>query len=272
MKFLIRDDDPCGFTRPDELISCYKDIWDDIPVNFSVTPFRIPSKDKNAPESLYGSNEVIPLENNYELVDLLKQLYAEKKVDFAMHGYNHIKPNGLPEYVGGKDLYNKTKEGKKYLESILECQINTFVPPHNSIMREGFDAVIGNNMNLVGVPSLIRSSYRPFEITNISKYVQQRYYMTKYKINYPHIFKFNDHMEVNHFSVTPSQTMDVLKRSLNRCYELDAVFVFAVHYHAFDKRLRSGERIKDVLHEIIGITKEMSNINYVTYKDLWNQE
>ena len=42
MKFLIRDDDTCAMTRPEELEACYREIWDEIPVGLSVTPFRIP--------------------------------------------------------------------------------------------------------------------------------------------------------------------------------------------------------------------------------------
>ena len=68
--FLIRDDDTCAFTNPDQLEKCYGDVWGQIPVGLAVTPFRIPGKFPDIPESLRDSPDPQPLESNREIVIL----------------------------------------------------------------------------------------------------------------------------------------------------------------------------------------------------------
>ena len=101
---VIRDDDTCGFTNPEEIQACYEKIWDDIPISLSVTPFRIPGNDKNLPKHLMGSMGILPLHENNELVQMLRAEINAGRIDISMHGYHHLCYKGLPEYVGGEDL------------------------------------------------------------------------------------------------------------------------------------------------------------------------
>ena len=103
---MIRDDDTCWFTRPEEIRACYEKIWDDMPVSLSVTPYRIPGNDKNLPKHLFGSMEILPLHENTELLQFLRQEIEAGRIDISMHGYHHLCYHGLPEYVGGDDLGN----------------------------------------------------------------------------------------------------------------------------------------------------------------------
>jgi hypothetical protein len=73
VKIIIRDDDTCGFTRPEEILSCYQQIWQEIPVSLSVTPFRIPGNDRNLPEHLNGKMEIFPLHKNQEIQQMLRE-------------------------------------------------------------------------------------------------------------------------------------------------------------------------------------------------------
>ena len=78
MKFIIRDDDTCGFTRVDELENCYKNILPEIPVSLSITPFRI-SREGDS----FSHNNILykpyPLEKNEELVYFLKEKIKNKQ-------------------------------------------------------------------------------------------------------------------------------------------------------------------------------------------------
>ena len=150
MQFLIRDDDACALTRPDEIERCYGRFWDEIPVGLSVTPFRIPDKPGHGmPETLSRLDEPHPLGDNSEMVSFLREQIAAGRIFVALHGYHHARVEGQPEYVGGQDLARKTREGRTYLEDLLDCSIHTFVPPNNAVGEAGFAAVVGAGLNLV---------------------------------------------------------------------------------------------------------------------------
>ena len=53
------------------------------------------------------------------------------------------------EYLFGRNLNEKTKSGKEYLENLLGQKINTFVPPGNSISKEGIVALEDNNLKKI---------------------------------------------------------------------------------------------------------------------------
>ena len=155
MYFLLRDDDTCGITEIDDLEKCYNNIWDKIPVNLSITPFRIPGDFESVPSKFKSKKESFPLREKKDLVDFLKDKLKQGHINVALHGYNHTKINGIPEYCSENGLMEKTRHGKEYLETLFDCKINTFVPPFNAITLDGVNAVINNELNLVSVPSFL---------------------------------------------------------------------------------------------------------------------
>lgn len=213
----------------------------------------------------------MPLEENKELVRFLREMVSAGKINIALHGYHHTRPNNLPEYVGETGLLQKTREGKKYLQDLLGCQIDTFVPPNNGIGREGIEALVANNLNLIGLPSLVRPQYRPVTFSNFLTYFKLKYYQIFYKIQYPYVLGINGHKEVTYFSVTPSQTLEHLLFCFKQCEKLNGVFILSTHYHAFDKKMRSGEYIRDIVDLLIEKASSSKNIEFCTYKQLWDQ-
>ncbi len=272
MKFLIRDDDTCAFTRPEELTRCYEGIWHKVPVNLSVTPFRIPGCFKTVPKSFFGQTAPIPLEENQELIAFLKEKQSSGRIHIALHGYNHAKPRGLPEYVGGTNLFEKTKAGKQYIEDVLDCEVTTFVPPNNGIAREGFQAIVGNGLHLINIPPLLRPGFRTVGPRNFIYYLRVKYYSILKKMRYPYVLHFNDHKEAEYYAVTPSQKLSALVDGFKKCVKTDGVFIFSCHYHAFDRRLVSGERIGDVLTIFLELVEKVPDIECLTYDQLWNTE
>ncbi len=270
MKFLIRDDDTCAFTRPEELEACYKDIWDTIPVGLSVTPFRVPGDYHTVPESYRKITEPLPLESNPEIVAFLREHRAAGKVEVLMHGYDHTLPQGQPEYVAGSDLVEKTRRGKAYLEDLLDCSIDTFVPPQNGIARRGLEAVAANGLNLVGMPSMLRGEFRPFRPENLVQFLKVKYYQSLRGMRYPGVLKFSDHKEVAYFSITPSQSLESLLDDFVKCQKADGIFVAAIHYHAFESRLKSGQTLRQALGILIERAAKVSNITYPTFHEIWN--
>lgn len=269
MKFLIRDDDLCAYTQVRELENCYQNIWDNIPVNLSVTPFRIPGNGRTVPAQYKGQNRIMPLDENSDLVQFLKKKIERGNINIALHGYHHTKPDNLSEFVAEKYLFQKVKTGKKYLENLLNCQINTFIPPNNGIAKEGIEALIDNHLNLVGMPSLIRTKYRKLNMKNIRKYIYLKKFYLIHKIPYPFPMEIDGHKEIGYFSVTPSQDMDYLLFGFDKCVKLNGIYIFSVHYHAFNRKLKSGENIGDVLKIFIEKASSIPNIEFCTYSQIW---
>lgn len=269
MIFAIRDDDTCAFTRPEEIETLYRDIWDVCPVSLSVTPFRIPGspRRKNAvPPEYYGNTTELPLESNPELVSFLREKNSAGEVSITLHGYNHAVYREGPEYVAGRDLTSKTSKAKNYLESVLGVQITTFVPPNNTIGPRGLQAVISNNLNLVGVPSF---RFR-FCIPNISKVVKIWYYQTLHGFPYPFVLDFQDHKEVIYFSLVPVAKLSRLLRGLKFVHERDGVFILSTHYHEMNEPMKYDDlNMKEAFWRIWEKAQELSNVNFCSVDDIF---
>jgi len=269
VKFLIRDDDACAITFPKQIIDCYRDIWDHIPVGLAVTPFRVPGDYHSVPESLRGKTDQLPLESNEDMVAFLREMRSEGKIDILLHGYDHTTPGGLPEYVGGTDLLNKTRKGKNHLEKVLGYPVDTFVPPNNGIGRTGLEAIAACGLNLVNLPSLLHPSRRRPHPENFPHFLRIQYYRRIKQKKYPYVLNFHDHKEVGYNSVTPTQRMENLIRQLDQCQAADGVFILALHYHAFDARLLSGETVRDALHILLDKAHGFPGIEFPTYTEMW---
>ena len=271
MKFVIRDDDCCAFTTIDDLERCYARILPYAPVNLSVTPFRIPGDDAAAPAQVAGGTQPLPLENNGALVAWLREKTASRKVCLALHGYHHSRPSGLPEYVSGENLAWKTRAGRDYLETLLGASVRTFVPPYNSIARGGVAAVEAAELNLVGMPSFVRPNARRVRLSNLPLYARRKYFQARYGVDYPYVMKVGGHQEIAYVAVTPSQHLGHIHRVFDRIVTLRGVFVFSVHYHAFEKKLASGERIGDVLDRMLEKVAGLPDSAICSYDAIWGQ-
>lgn len=289
MKFLIRDDDTCGMTRVEDLENCYKSIWGHIPVCLSVTPFRIPSIADWIPEEYFARQDPVVLGENGELIDFLKAGLEKKWLDVALHGYHHVITDNDramklidrndPRQVGREYLYGdhldvKTREGKNYLESTLGYRVNTFVPPGNAISKNGLRAIIEQGLNIVGIYGLglrdfNQRPFDPYRYLNTAKRALWKIMHPDCTI-YPFPIHFADgHKEIDYSLLYPSTDLTELKKKLDFVYSVNGVFILATHYHAFHKKIRSGETMKDALRIIIDHVVKKNNVEFVTYRELW---
>ena len=185
MNFIIRDDDACAFTSPEVIHSCYEKIWADVPISLSMTPYRIPGNDRHAPKNLKGSMVVLLLESNDELVSLVRNGLNKDYFDVALHGYHHLRHNGLPEFVGGENLVEKAQKGKNYLDELFGIDVKTFVPPNNGIQFAGMQAIIKAGMNLVGTPALWSGKYRHVSLKSLSLIPKYYWHSKLFREKYP---------------------------------------------------------------------------------------
>lgn len=267
--FIIRDDDTCGVTKPEEIQVCYEEIWDQVPVSLSVTPYRIPGNDRYLSEHLMGNNEVFPLHENTALMQMLKEQVKENCIDISLHGYHHLCYNDRPEYVGGKELTRKTREGRVYLERLFDIDVLSFVPPHNSIGLAGLGAVSAANMNLVNVQSLFSSKRRA--VTARSLMLAPAFYWHK-KIKrrrYPYVLNLGDRKEVEYHTVGPGSYKNELFDELDYCFDMDGVFVLSTHYHAFDRRTQDGETVRSLVFDLIDRAIAKQGVEFLGINSIW---
>ena len=269
MKIVIRDDDTCAFTRPEDIESCYASIWDNAPVSLSVTPFRIPGNDKNLPKHLFGKMEIMPLHENGDLIQMLRSGITAGRIDISMHGYHHLCYHGKPEYVAGTDLYEKTKNGHSYLEKHLNTKVLSFVPPNNGISKDGLRAVIAAGMNLVNVPSLYSAKRRPLSAKTL-RYIPVYYWHRKiHGMKYPYVLNMQDHCEVEYHTVGPQSRQSLLFAELDYCHENNGIFVLSTHYHAFEKKTLDGDSVRSVVYRLIDRAAAMPDTDFVGINDIW---
>lgn len=173
LRIAIRDDDVNYFTKVKELEQAYKGIIGRYPVGFAIVPFihksqffmndikennnlekmkklkKIELKMKEDEYENYYKNYYY-LHRNQELVDYLKKYIEEEKIEIYLHGITHRFYGGGAEF--SKDMFVPEEEiefAKKYLEEILETQINYFVPPSNSICFNNIKKLYKYNLKLI---------------------------------------------------------------------------------------------------------------------------
>lgn len=271
MIFVVRDDDTCAFTSPEQLRDCYERVWADVPISLSVTPFRIAGHDRHAPEQYKGSMEILPLGRNLELVAVLREGLGSGRLDVTMHGYHHLRYGGAPEFIGGEDLSRKAREGKAYLEQLLGTAIRTFVPPNNGIARQGLRAVIDAGMNLGGMLPLWSPKFRRVSLRALSLYPRVMWHQKVRRRRYPHILDFGDHGEIACHTVGPRSSWRQLVRELNYCRGTDGTFVLATHYHAFERETEDGYKVGKVVYELIERAAAFPETQFLGFNSIWKK-
>jgi hypothetical protein len=103
----------------------------------------------------------------------------------------------------------------------------------------------------------------------LSKYLQFKYFQVVRKMVYPYVLTFGDHQEVAYHSITPSQNLTQLIEAFVKCQAADGVFVAAIHYHAFESRLKSGETLRQALAILLDRAAGVPKIQYPTFAQLW---
>jgi len=275
MKFAIRDDDTNYFTTPEALLRNYEPVWGKCPISLSVVPFHACTKSGSIPEKYWSGDKIFPIGENKELVQFLKEKIREGKVSITLHGYDHKdNPDGY-EFETGVDLYDKVRQGKEYLEELLDVKIEAFVPPHNIISKEGLAAVVDNRLNLVNIPSF-RFSRRSFRLGNIIPFIKLRAFHRKYKNRkYPYVLNFDNHFgnhkEVGYYSLTPRVSLESLKRDFDFCRKMGGSFILATHYWEFTAKQIYNQSLQmgDVFRDFWEYVSDSDDVNYVTVNQIF---
>lgn len=91
-------------------------------------------------------------EQPYKVTDsaYLKEL-QKPNIEIALHGYNHVNVNQCGEFgcLDFSETYRRIKLGKEILESQLDKEIVTFIPPFNSINEYVPQAMMQNGLYIL---------------------------------------------------------------------------------------------------------------------------
>jgi hypothetical protein len=233
----IRDDDTCYFTTPQVLQANYGEVWDLCPVSLAVVPFHACTKSGAVPREFWQGDQIFPVGDNSELVKFLREKIDEGKVYLAMHGYSHKdEPDGF-EFETGQNLEPKVSEGKRYLEQTFGVPIRIFVPPHNTLSRAGYQAVVSNGLSICG-PTGLR--HRPLGWESFRFALGRRWWRWRKGGPYPYPLRYATHAEIGYQCLTPSVSPESLWTSLAHYRKWQGWFCLATHYWEFGATLNDG--------------------------------
>jgi hypothetical protein len=229
MEFCIRDDDTSLFTSPEQLDTAYGEITERGPVSLAVVPFHRAGTSKAVPEAYRGRWTVHPLHKNEPLVRYLRDAVVKKRFEIMLHGYHHDEPDGQPEFARAGDLTERVDRGRKYLEDLLGGAVRVFVPPRNTIGREGLRAVERAGLHLGGTAGL-RSGWPVASVKSWQLWLKLRRWSRQGGLGVPWILDLGGHREIPGNSVTPAASLKENCAVFHNASRLGGVFCAATHY------------------------------------------
>jgi hypothetical protein len=250
--FCIRDDDTSYFTSPEELEKAYGEVTKHGPVSLAIIPFCRAGQSRGLPAGYRERWSVHPLGENKALVQYLRHGIAEGRYEAMLHGYHHDEPDAKREFVSGSDLPRKVREGRHYLEGLLQTKIRVFVPPHNAIGRRGLEAISQEGLNMGGLAGM-RSGWSWFAPASLRTWLRLRQWRKCGNAGIPWVLHLDDHKELAGNAITPFSTLTENLRRFNGALAVDGVFCAATHYWEFDHPTRDPDSptVKDHLEQLI---------------------
>jgi hypothetical protein len=231
--FCIRDDDTSFFTSPEELERAYGKVTRWGPISLAIIPFCRAGTSKGIPEQFRGRWSIHPLHENRPLVEYLRIGISKGRFEVMLHGYYHDEPHGQPEFASGDNLARRVADGRMYLEDLLGTTVRVFVPPHNTIGRQGLRAIARAGLHLGGVagvcagwPLLSRKTWGLW--LRLCRWQQSG------GVGIPWVLDLGDHREIAGNPVTPLSQVQRNMAAFESALALGGVFCAATHYWELD--------------------------------------
>jgi hypothetical protein len=247
MRLAIRDDDTCYFTRPEELDRVYSH-FPGIPVSLAVTPFALKCENLGDPARFRQAAPPMPLGENGELVRYLAARIAEGRNSVLCHGhtheYLHRRAHWIPECVWKSPLRLGTEaaQGRQYLEKLLDCRVDAYVPPGNAISRPGIAAVGETFPYILGTLPLRRA--REFAIDGPARAAWRLRMADQLRLGGPRPspYRIGGVRMLACSSWTAIADWESICARMDLCHRLEGDFAIAVHYWELRGRVFDGLR------------------------------
>ena len=299
MKFALRDDDLNYFFSPKDIDKWYQNIWNVCPVSMSAIPFVKGNWKENTAmlEELGPNNlndevyskikkdtKIFKLGDNIDLKkNLLKIKISEGKIYITMHGVEHrngdkVLPNVKnnfsigAEFFTDRDLSNKVKKAKKYLEEIFGQTISVFTPPQKILLNyKGIEAIVNNDLAICGdLPSLRK--LRTINLIGFTNFMKCVFFRLKENTNiYPFPITNNKFKYITHFRLQPGTNIKLLYEMFDEVYSCKGNFVLSTHSYGFDHKMKnSNETMQVALENFIKYAYSKKSIKFVNLNKVFN--
>lgn len=266
MHFCIRDDDTSFFTAPEDLERAYGEVTKHGPVSLAIIPFCRAGASKGVPEKYRRRWSIHPLDENQALVDYLRDGIAAGRYEAMLHGYHHDQPDSQLEFADGRNLSERVRHGRAYLEDLLSAPVRVFVPPKNAIGKQGLHAIARERLNLGGVAGL-RSGWSPFSPATWITWFRLRRWRARGGLGVPWILDLGDHKEIAGNPVTPSASLRLNECIFDQAIRVDGVFCAATHYWELDTSCQESG-IATVREHLLRLIARASNDQKVVWRSV----
>ena len=269
MKVAIRDDDTCYFTSPAALARVYHDVWDRVPVCLATVPFAIGYERIGIPPEHWHSGQRFPLEENGELLAMLRELVASHRASIALHGFTHEDFADGFEFQAAPDPERRVRDGLSYLKRTIGPDISVFVPPHNALSKRGLAAVGTARLDILGSFLSFRPSMRPWDRTTLANWWRVRRFRESLgrskadRFVYPHVIRYADHAEFGCHSLIPGTTLDELVAGFEEARRAGGDFCVATHYWEV------SDAMKTVLLRLLDYAAAYADVRFVAAEELF---
>ena len=258
--FIIRDDDTCFFTKPEELEFAYKEHYKKFPVTLATIPYVKKSYLWGAvPREYWHSEDTFYVDKNMELVEYIRKHLNENHFWIALHGIHHTykvhKHKIIPEMlIGYKDLKSKFVSARQYLKKSFWVKVNEFVPPSNTLSIESYKVLDELGFNLLNLPWSIRGFNRPLaSVVHSTFFFKRAAFLKSHGFDTMKPLFANGHYELWSIPLTPSTDIKILKKSFEYSIKKWLPYCVATHYWELWAYLNYSKnvRLKDILDEFL---------------------
>ncbi len=259
---LLRDDDINFFTRPSDLEQAYRDLWTRGPVTMAVIPYVHGGPEPFVPDAYRGTCREHPLGDNRELVAFLRDGIAAKRISIVQHGCTHEDRGGWPEFAGAGDLADRLRRGRAHLERTLGVPVTTFVPPHNRLSLEGYDAVLRERLNLLNLPA-VRGRSRPVRGWVLRTILARVWYRVRWRCEYLRPVNADAHWELGCEPLTPRSNPAGLRAAVALTEDRGWTLPLATHYWEAAAPLDGGT-VAGALREVLAMIDQAGPARFVS--------
>jgi hypothetical protein len=116
---------------------------------------------------------------------------------------------------------------------LIGTPVRVFVPPHNTIGRDGLRAIARAGLHLGGAAG-IRSGWPPWSPRSWNLWVRLRRWQMSGGLGLPWVLDLGDHRELAGHPVTPLSRLDRNEAILRSAIAVNGVFCAATHYWELD--------------------------------------
>lgn len=287
----IRDDDTNYFTSVDDLRAAYGELWGKVPITLACIPFvtepyfdmlKIDGYDRSERlrkmaqnwdlqngEQLSQKLKRFPIGENQLLIQEIKPLIESNNLEIGLHGYEHrYFPDGAECYNRHLNRFNFI-DGKKYLESVFQTQINLFIPPSNKIGFREYTYLRDSKLNLVTSSSISYCNVLEKIAFNFKRIIESpSFYIKKILRNNPSYFKALNVRVINSSTFRLNDTPASFLQRNRVSIENNQFLSIATHYFVLQQNNDYQKRFFNMLDLL---DKEYGGLEFVKSEVIMNK-